>query len=85
MALFVGYSWVRKLLFLSKVANIVRRWGFGANIVPRFRDIPLGPAKVPSSGFLGFVASGFSNLQRGGFFCLLRVLKLIPIFLFVFL
>ena len=31
-----------------------------------FRVIPLGLAKVPGSGFLGFVASGLSNLQRGG-------------------
>ena len=68
MALFAGYSLVRKFLFLSKVANIVHQWGLGDDGagwvwgVPRFRDIPLGPAKVPSSGFLGVVASGLLNL-----------------------
>ena len=69
VALFAGFSWVRKFLFLSKVANIVRRWGFDDDVagwvwgVPRFRDIILGPAKVPGSGFLGSVASGLLNLQ----------------------
>ena len=56
--------------------------------VPRFGDIPLGYVKVPSSGFLGLVASWLSNLQRGvslvflGFcrLCCLIGLKLIPIF-----
>ena len=71
VALFAGYSWVIKFLFLSKVANIVRRWGSNDDAtswvwdVPRFIDIPLGPAKVLGSGFLGFVASELLNLQRG--------------------
>ena len=30
-----------------------------------FGDIPLRYAKVPSSGFLGLVTSGLSNLKRG--------------------
>ena len=64
VALFVGYSWVRRFLFLSKVTDIVCRWGSGDDAagwvwgVPRFRDIPLGPAKVSGLGFLGSVASG---------------------------
>ena len=56
--------------------------------VPRFGDIPLGFARVPSSGFLGLFASWLSNLYRGvslvflGFCCLccLMGLKLIPFF-----
>ena len=54
--------------------------------VPRLKDIPLGSTKVPSSGFLGLVTSGLSNLERGiSFvfrgFCRLRCLmglKMIP-------
>ena len=43
--------------------------------VPRFKDIPLGSAKVPGLGFLGFVTSGLvlSHSLR----------KMIPLFLFV--
>ena len=55
---------------------------------PGFGDIPLGSAKVPSSGFLGLVTSWLSNLQRGISFvfrgiCRLHYimgLKLIPFF-----
>ena len=71
MTLFAEYSWVRKFLFLYKVANIVCLWGFGDDAagwvwgIPSFRDIPLGPTKVPGSGFLGFVASGLLKLMRG--------------------
>ena len=32
---------------------------------PKFGDIPLGPAKLPSPEFLGFVTSALSNLPRG--------------------
>ena len=70
VALFAGYSWVRKFLFLSKVANIVRLWGFDDDVpglvwgVPRFRDILLGPAKFLGLGFLGYVVSRLLNLQR---------------------
>ena len=32
--------------------------------ITRFRDNPLGFSKVPSSGFLGLVTSGLSNLRR---------------------
>ena len=58
--------------------------------VPRFGDIPLGSARVPSSGFLGIVSSWPSNLQIGvshvflGFcrlYCLMG-LNLIPFFYF---
>ena len=68
VALFSRYSWVRKFFFLSKVANIVRWWGSSNYVVdwvwgvPRFRDIPLGPAQVPSLRFSGFVASLPLNL-----------------------
>ena len=71
MALFVRCSWVGKFLFLSRVVNIVCRrdssddaagWVWG---VPRFKDIPLGPAKVLGLRFLGYVASGLLNLQKG--------------------
>ena len=68
VTLFVEYFWVIKFLSLSKGANIVRRWSFGDDAagwvwgIPRFRDIPLGSAKVPGSGFLGFVTSGLLNL-----------------------
>ena len=56
--------------------------------IPRFGDIPLGSAKVPSSGLLSLVTSGLLNLQRGisfvfrGFcrLCCLMGLKLIPFF-----
>ena len=56
--------------------------------VPRFGDIPLGYARVLSTGFLGLVTSWFSNLQREvslvflGFcrLCCLMGLKLIPFF-----
>ena len=71
MALFVEYFLVRKFLFLSKGAIIIRWWGSGDDVVggfwviPRFGGIPLCSAKVPSLGFLGFVTSGLSNLQRG--------------------
>ena len=71
MALFIGYSLVRKFLFLSKVTNIIHWWGSGDDVVGwvwgvlRFKDIPLGPTKVPGSGFLGYVASKLLNLQRG--------------------
>ena len=71
MALFVKYFWVIKFLFISEGTNIVRRWGSGDDAagwvwgIPRFRDIPLGSTKVPSSGFLGFVTSRLLNLQRG--------------------
>ena len=91
MALFVEYFWVIKFLFLFEGENIVRQWGSGDDVtgwvwgVPWFKDIPLGFAKVPGSGFLGFVTSGLLNLQNGGFFNPSRVLshsllKLIPIF-----
>ena len=56
MALFVEWFWVRKFSFISEGADIIRRWGFGDDApdcmwgIPRFRDIPLGSAKVPSSG-----------------------------------
>ena len=68
VTLFTGYSRVRKFLLLSKVAKIVHWWGSDDDAVgwvwgvPKFRDIPLGPTKVPSSGFLGFVTSGLLNL-----------------------
>ena len=50
-----------------------------------FGVIPLGPAKPPSLGFLGFVTSGLSNIEMGisfffqGSYCLhrLKILKLI--------
>ena len=99
VALFVEYFWVKKFLFLFEGAIIVRRRGSsddaagGVWDIPRFGEIPLGSAKVPSSGFLGHVTSGLLNLQRGisfvfrGFcrLCCLMGLKLIPIFLFVYL
>ena len=50
---------------------IVRRWGSSDEVVGGFWDthrfwvIPLGPVKLPSQGFLSFVTSGLSNLQRG--------------------
>ena len=93
-SLFVEYFWVRKFLFLFEGAIIIRRWGScdddasGVWDIPKFGNIPLGFAKVPSSGLLGLVASGFLNLQRGisfvfrGFhpiYCLMS-LKLIPFF-----
>ena len=71
MALSVEYFYVRKLLFVSKGANIIHRWGSSDDVagcvwgIPKFRDIPLGFVRVPSSGFLGLVTSGLSNLQRG--------------------
>ena len=55
MSLFVEYFWVRKFLLLSQDAIFIRRWGSGDDVaggmwnVPRFRDIPLGSTKVPSS------------------------------------
>ena len=60
---------------------IVRRWGFGdASLggfwdTPRFGDIPLGPIKLSSPSFLGFVTSGLLNLSKGDFFFLSRVLS----------
>ena len=93
MAMSVEYFWVRKFLLLSEGAIIICRWGSGDDAiggmwdVPRFGDIPLGSAKVPSSRFLGLVTNGLSNLQRGISFvflgfcrprCLMG-LKLIPI------
>ena len=48
-------------MFLFEGAIIIRQWGSGDDVVgdmwdvPRFGDIPLGSAKVPSSGFLGLV------------------------------
>ena len=56
MALFVEYSWVRKFLLFSEGAIIIRLWGSSDDVangvwdIPRFRYIPLGSAKVPSSG-----------------------------------
>ena len=29
MALFVEWFWIRKFLFLSEGANIIRQWGYG--------------------------------------------------------
>ena len=58
-------------MFLFEGANIIRRWGSGDDVVGcvwgiprRYRDIPLGSARVPSSRFLGLVTSGLSNLKR---------------------
>ena len=56
--------------------------------IPRFGDILLGSAKVPSSRLLGLVTNGLLNIQRGisfvfrGFYrlCYLKGLKLIPVF-----
>ena len=51
--------------------NIVHLWGSGDDVVSwvlgasRFIDILLGHAKVPGSGFIGFVASGLLNRSRG--------------------
>ena len=92
VALFVEYSRFRKFLFLSEGAIIIRWWGSSDDAascvwdIPRFGDIPLGYAKVPSSRLFGLVTSGFLNLQRGipfvfrGFCCLccLVDLKMIP-------
>ena len=53
-----------KFLFLYRVTDIVRRRASNYDVVgcvwgvPRFRAFLLGPAKVPSSRFLGFVSSG---------------------------
>ena len=78
-------------------ASIVRRWGDeavgGFLDTPRFGVIPLGPAKLPSPGLLCFITGGLSNLKRGisfvfqGSCCLhrLKILKLIPFLLCVFL
>ena len=94
VALFVEYFWVRNFFILFKDAIIIHQWGSGDDVtggmwdVPRFGDIPLGSARVPSSGFLGLVSSWLSNLQIGvshvflGFchlYCLMG-LKLIPFF-----
>ena len=94
MSSFFFFFFVRKFLFLSEGAIIIRRWGPGDDAVggfweiPRFRILPLGYVKVPSSGFIGLVTSGLSNLQRGisflfqGYcrlYCLMG-LKLIPFF-----
>ena len=70
--------------------SIVRRWGNeavgGFWDTPKFMVIQLGPAKLPSPIFLGFVTGRLSNLQMGisfvfqGSCCLhrLKILKLIP-------
>ena len=56
MALFAWYSWVRKIWSLSKIENIVRRWGSDDDVagwvqgVSMFRFIPSGPTKVLGSG-----------------------------------
>ena len=56
MALFVEWFWVRKFLFLSESADIIRQWGAGYDApgcvwgIPRFIDIPLGFTKVPCDG-----------------------------------
>ena len=50
--------------------SIVHWWGSSDEAISGFWDIPkfgfisLGPVKLLSSGFLGFVISGLSNLQR---------------------
>ena len=68
MALFVEYFWVRKFLLLFEDAMVSRRCGSCDDVVggmwdvPRFGDIPIGYARVPSSGFLRLVASWLSNL-----------------------
>ena len=68
MTLFVEYSWVRKFLFINEGAIIIRQWGSGDDAtsgvwdIPRFGDIPLGFAKVPSSGLLGLITGGLLNL-----------------------
>ena len=87
---FLGYN-----VFVSfEGAFVVRQWGSNDEAVgifwdtPKFGDIPLGPANLPSPGLLGFVTSGLSNLQRGisfvfqGSCCLhyLKILKLVPFF-----
>ena len=72
LALFVEYFWVRKFLFLSKGAIIIHSRGSGDDIaddvwdIPKFGDILVSFAKVPSSGFLGLVSSGLLK-SRGGF------------------
>ena len=72
MALFVDYFWVRKFLFLSEGAIIIHSRGSGDDTtggvwdIPKFGDILVGSAKVPSSGFLGLVSSGLLK-SRGGF------------------
>ena len=81
VALFVEYFWVRKLFLLSEGAIIIPGWRSGDDAaggmwdVPRFGDIRLGSTKVPSSGFLGLVTSGLSNLKKGIYFVFLRVLS----------
>ena len=71
VALFVEYFWVRKFLFLFEGAIIIRRWGSSDDAAggmwdaPRFGDIPLGSAKVSSSGFLGLING--CQTSRGGF------------------
>ena len=67
MSLFMEYFWVRKFLLLLRGASIVRRWGDvaigGFKDTPRFRVIPLGPTKLPSSRFLRFV--GYQTSKKG--------------------
>ena len=58
-------------MFLFEGAIIIHRRGSsddaagGVLDIPMFGEIPLGSAKVPSSGYLGHVTSGLLNLQRG--------------------
>ena len=60
-------------LFLFEGSSIIRRWGSGNDAtngvwgIPRFRDIPLGSTKVPSSSLLALLTSGLLNLQRREF------------------
>ena len=56
MALFVEWFWVRKFLFLFEGVDIICQWGSDDDApgcflgIPKFRDIPLGSAKVPDLG-----------------------------------
>ena len=57
VALFVEYFWVRKFFLLFEDAILICRWHSGDDVaggmwdVPRFGDIPLVSARVPSLRF----------------------------------
>ena len=77
---FLEYFVIERVFSSFDGASLVHRWGAVGESIGGFWDIswfwviPLGPIDLLGLGFLSLVTSGLSNLQRGIFFYITRVL-----------